>query len=321
VLLLWLVATISLSYTDALSAASTSCLISSPDTSLADATCALDDAGNLTGAFTAPEPPVASPAPGTCQTFAGGNQSCTSQITVSACADASLALCASAPFDIETNIVGAPRSPPPTMARTIAEVLPCLGTCRHYKEVGHRQLAIAVESSAGAPVLTLDPSVAAPGTSVTVTGTGFIAPPPTSNPPTSNPPTSNPPTSNPPTSNPPTSNPPTSNPPTSNPPTFPQPTISVPNSQAPPNTILVPGILVAVLIAITLAAVLLLRRRRTAAPSGAPFPPPGHVQTRLRGSPRPSPAMQNTAGRPAGIVRIEVRRQAAKPRIEKETRQ
>ena len=285
-LLLWLAAAISFSCTDALSAASTSCLISSPDTSLADASCVIDAAGNLTGAFTVPEPPIASPAPGACQTFAGGNQSCTSQITVSACADASSDLCASAPFDIETNIVGAPRSPPSTLARTIAKVVSCYEMCRHYEEVGHRQPAIAVGFFAGDPALTLDPSLGPPGTSVTVMGAGFIAPPPTSNPPTSNPP----------------------------------PTTSVPNSRPAPNTVLVPGIVVAGLIAITLAAVLLLRRRRTAALSGTPFPPPTHVQARLRGSPRPPPAIQNIAGRPAGIVRIEVHRQTAKPHIEKEPR-
>src|SRR5262249_7922333 len=108
VLLLWLAATISLPSTDAWSAASASCSISSPDTSLPDATCSLDDAGNLTGSFTTPQPPAASPAAGTCQTFADGSQSCTEQITVNACAAASPALCASAPFSIETSI-----APPP----------------------------------------------------------------------------------------------------------------------------------------------------------------------------------------------------------------
>jgi hypothetical protein len=108
VLLLWPAATTSLSRTSIPLAASANCSISSPDTSLTDATCALDDAGDLTGQFTAPQAQQLTPpqpqAPTACQTF-GNNVICTNRIMIKACADTSSDLCACAPFDLETIIL------------------------------------------------------------------------------------------------------------------------------------------------------------------------------------------------------------------------
>jgi hypothetical protein len=67
-------------------------------------------------------------------------------------------------------------------------------------------------------------------------------------------------------------------------------------------------------VAVVVAVVLLLRRRP---PHGGP--PPSHVHARVSDA-MPRPVMRNTAGRPAGIVRIEVHRQTVEPRIEKRTR-
>ncbi len=274
------------------------CSISSADVTL-NATCTLDDAGNLTGSFTAPQPPASPASPGACQTDSGGNSSCTNQITVSACADVSSTLCASAPFGIETNIIGAPASASPVLARTIADTGTCTAACHAGRTAGFYELAVAVELAAGNPVITLAPSLGQPGSSVTVTGSGFAIAPATSSPATSPPATSPPATSPPPAS--------------SRPPT------DTPRPVPAPSSFLLPGVAAIGVVAILVAVVLLLRRRP---PHGGPShggPPPPHVHARVNDA-MPRPVMRNTAGRPAGIVRIEVHRQTVEPRIEKRTR-
>jgi hypothetical protein len=72
---------------------------------------------------------------------------------------------------------------------------------------------------------------------------------------------------------------------------------------------------VAIGVVTALVSVVLLMRRWP--PKGGP--PPGDVHARVSGA-APAPVMRNTAGRPAGIVRVEVQRQAVEPRIEKRTR-
>jgi hypothetical protein len=273
------------------------CSISSADVTL-NATCTLDDAGNLTGSFAAPQLP-ASQSPSACQTFDGGNSSCTNQITVSACADVSSTLCASAPFGIETNIIGAPASASPVLARTIAETGSCTAVCRTGRTARFYEPAVTVELAAGNPVITLAPSLGQPGSSVTVTGSGFAIAPATSPPATSPPATSPPATSPPPTSSP--------------------PPIDTPRPVPAPSSFLLPGVAAIGVVAVLVAVVLLMRRRP---PHGGPphgGPPPPHVHARVSDA-MPRPVMRNTAGRPTGIVRIEMHRQTVEPRIEKRTR-
>jgi hypothetical protein len=275
------------------------CSISSADVTL-NATCTLDDAGNLTGSFTAPQPPASPASPGACQTDSGGNSSCTNQITVSACADVSSTLCASAPFGIETNInIGAPASASPVLARTIADTGTCTAACRAGRTAGLYEPAVTVELAAGNPVITLAPSVGQPGSSVTVTGSGFAIAPVTS-PPVTSPPVTSPPVTSPPV----TSPPPASSPPPTD----------TPRPVPAPSSFLLPGVAAIGVVAVLVAVVLLLRRRP---PHGGP--PPSHVHARVSDA-MPRPVMRNTAGRPAGIVRIEVHRQTVEPRIEKRTR-
>lgn len=275
------------------------CSISSADVTL-NATCTLDDAGNLTGSFTAPQPPASPASPGACQTDSGGNSSCTNQITVSACADVSSTLCASAPFGIETNIViGAPASASPVLARTVADTGTCTAACRAGRTAGFYEPAVTVELAAGNPVIALAPSVGQPGSSVTVTGSGFAIAPVTS-PPVTSPPVTSPPATSPP-------------PASSTPPT------DTPSPVPAPSSFLLPGVAAIGVVAVLVAVVLLLRRRP---PHGGPphgGPPPPHVHARVSDA-MPRPVMRNTARRPAGIVRIEVHKQAVEPRIEKRTR-
>lgn len=274
------------------------CSISSADVTL-NATCTLDDAGNLTGSFTAPQPPASPASPGACQTDSGGNSSCTNQITVSACADVSSTLCASAPFGIETNIIGAPASASPVLARTIADTGTCTAVCRAGRTAGFYETAVTAKLAAGNPVITLAPSVGQPGSSVTVTGSGFAIAPVTSPPVTSPPATSPPATSPPPVSSP--------------------PPTDTPRPVTAPSSFLLPAVAAIGVVAVLVAVVLLLRRRP---PHGGPShggPPPPHVHARVSDA-VPRPVMRNTAGRPAGIVRIEVHRQTVEPRIEKRTR-
>jgi hypothetical protein len=273
------------------------CSISSADVTL-NATCTLDDAGNLTGSFTAPQLP-ASQSPSACQTFAGGNISCANQITVSACADISSTLCASAPFGIETNIIGAPASASPVLARTIAETGTCTAVCRAGRTAGFYEPAVTAKLAASNPVITLAPSLGQPGSSVTVTGSGFAIAP-ASSPPASSPPASSPPASSPPASSPASTS---SLTPTNTP-------LPVPA----PSGFLLPSVAAIGVVAVLVAVVLLLRRRP---PNGGP--PPPHVHARVSDA-MPRPVMRNTAGRPTGIVRIEVHRQTIEPRIEKRTR-
>jgi hypothetical protein len=267
------------------------CSISSADVTL-NATCTLDDAGNLTGSFTAPQL-AASQSPSACQTFAGGNSSCTNQITVSACADVSSTLCASAPFGIETNIIGAPASASPVLARTIADTGTCTAACRAGRTAGIYKPAVTVKLAASNPVITLAPSLGQPGTSVTVTGSGFAIAPATSPPATSPPATSPPATSPPQVSSP--------------------PPTDTPRPVSAPSSFLLPGVAAIGVVAVLVAVVLLLRRP----PNGGP--PPPHVHARVSDA-MPRPVMRNTAGRPTGIVRIEMHRQTVEPRIEKRTR-
>lgn len=269
------------------------CSISSADVTL-NATCTLDDAGNLTGSFTAPQPPASPASPGACQTDSGGNSSCTNQITVSACADISSTLCASAPFGIETNIViGAPASASPVLARAIADTGTCTAVCRARRTAGFYEPAVTVELAAGNPVITLAPSVGQPGSSVTVTGSGFAIAPATS---------------------PPVTSPPVTSPPVTSPPVTSPPPTDTPRPVPAPSSFLLPGVAAIGVVAVVVAVVLLLRRRP---PHGGP--PPSHVHARVSDA-MPRPVMRNTAGRPAGIVRIEVHRQTVEPRIEKRTR-
>jgi hypothetical protein len=273
------------------------CSISSADVTL-NATCTLDDAGNLTGSFTAPQLP-ASQSPSACQTFDGGNSSCTNQITVSACAYVSSTLCASAPFGIETNIIGAPAPASPVLARTIAETGTCTAVCRAGRTVGFYEPAVTVELAAGNPVITLAPSLGQPGSSVTVSGSGFAIAPATSPPATSPPATSPPATSPPATSPPPTSSPPPTD---------------TPRPVPAPSSFLLPGVAAIGVVAVLAAVVLRLRRRP---PHGGPPPPSIHARV---SDAMPRPVMRNPAGRPTGIVRIEVHRQTVEPRIERGTR-
>src|ERR1700730_14192953 len=289
VILLWPVVLICLPDAPrALAQSAGGCSISSPDVTL-NATCTLDDAGNLTGSFTAPQPPASSPSPGACQTFDGGNSSCTNQITVSACADVSSTLCASASFGIETNIIGAPASASPVLARTIVETGTCTAACRAGRTAGIYAPVVTVNLAAGNPAITPAPSLGQPGTSVTVTGCGFVTAPATSPQATSPPATSPPPTSS------------------------PLPT-DTPRPAPAPSKFLLPGVVAIGVVAVLVAVGLLLLRRP---PSGGP--PPPHVHARVSDA-IPRPVMRNTAGRPAGIVRIEVHRQTVEPRIEKRTR-
>jgi hypothetical protein len=303
VILLWPAVLICLSDAPgALAQSAGGCSISSADVTL-NATCALDDAGNLTGSFTAPQLP-ASQSPSACQTFAGGNISCANQITVSACADVSSTLCASAPFSIETNIVGAPASTSPVLARTIADTGTCTAACHAGRTAGVYEPAVTVELAAGNPVITLAPSLGQPGSSVAVTGSGFAIAPVTS-PPVTSPPVTSPPVTSPPA----TSPPPVSSPPVTD----------TPRPVPAPSSFLLPGVAAIGVVAVLVAVVLLLRRRP---PHGGPphgGPPPPHVHARVSDA-MPRPVMRNTAGRPTGIVRIEVHRQSVEPRIEKRTR-
>ena len=305
VILLWPAVLICLQdASGALAQSAGGCSISSADVTL-NATCTLDDAGNLTGSFTAPQPPASQASPGACQTDSGGNSSCTNQIMVSACADVSSTLCASAPFGIETNInIGAPASASPVLAQIITETGTCTAVCRAGRTAGFYEPAVTAKLAAGNPVITLAPSVGQPGSSVTVTGSGFAIAPATS-PPVTSPPATSPPATSPPA---------TSPPPASSPP----PT-ATPSPVPGPSSFLLPGVAAIGVVAVLVAVVLLLRRWP---PHGGPphgGPPPPHVHARVSDA-MPRPVMRNTAGRPAGIVRIEVHRQTVEPRIEKRTR-
>src|SRR5215470_7399231 len=164
VILLWPAVLICLPQAAAALAQPAGCSISSLEVSLNAPTCALDEAGNLTGSFTVPLPPTSSqsPAPSPCQT-------CTHQITVIACADASSTLCARASFSIEPIIVAAPASASPVLA-------------------GFYEPAVTVRLAAGNPEVTLDPQLGQPGTSVKVAGSGFAIAPPSTPPPSTPPP-------------------------------------------------------------------------------------------------------------------------------------
>ena len=293
VILLWPAAAVCLPHAAVALAQSAGCSISSPDVSL-DATCTLDDAGNLSGTFTAPQAPTSSQTqtPGACPTFAGGNGTCTNQITVNACADASSALCASAPFGIEAYIVSAPAPATPALARAIPETGICPAACRSGRTAWFYEPAITVKLTVGNPVITLAPSHGQPGTSVTVTGVGFAIAPTTA---------------------PPTTAPPTTAPPTTAQPTTAQPT-TTPHPEPAPSNFLLLGVVAIGAVAVLVTVVLLMRRRP---PKGGP--PSADVRARVSGA-TPRPLMRNTAGRPAGIVRVEVHRQTIKPRIEKRTR-
>jgi subtilase-type serine protease len=300
VILLWPAVLICLSHPAVAQAQSAGCSISSPDVPLY-ATCVLDDAGNLTGSFPAPLAPTSTqtqtPTPDPCQSGL-----CTNQITVSACADASSALCASAPFSIETNIVAAPESASPTLAQAVAETGPCSAACRSGRTVGFHEPAITVELTVGNPVITLSPSHGSTGTTVTVTGVGFAVAPATSSVATT-PAATTPAATTPAATTPAASSPP----PTGT-------SLPVPA----PSNFLLPGIVAIGVAAVLVAVVVLLRRRPPNGASGSQVSPTAHVHAQVSGA-MPRPVMRNAARRPAGIVRIDVHRHTVEPRIEKRT--
>ena len=158
---------------------------------------------------------------------------------------------------------------------------------------GFYEPAVTVRLAAGNPMIQLDPQHGQPGTSVKVTGSGFAIAPPTRPPPTTPLPTTPLPTTPPPAS--------------------PLPT-TTPQPESAPSNFLLP-VVVAIGVVTALVAVVLLMRRRP--PNGGP--PSADVHARVSGA-TPRPVMRNTTGRPAGIVRVEVRRQAVEPRIERRTR-
>jgi hypothetical protein len=161
-------------------------------------------------------------------------------------------------FTIETNVVGAPGPAPPGV--------------------------ITVGLTAGDPVIKLAPGTEVPGTTVTVTGTGFIITPPTS-------------------------------------PTVTSPVVTSPPPSPVPPPHKFPLLFVLVMVAVVVLAVLVLVWLRRPPPDGhgPPDSTTAPVRARVSGS-TPRPVMRNASGQPASPVRIEVHRQAVEPRIERRTR-
>jgi hypothetical protein len=263
-MLLWPVLMVTLSPAVA-SGQAGGCSITSPGVEL-DATCALTGSGGLQGSFTAP--PWSTPCPST---------GCAPQaITVQACTGAQPGGCATRVFDLSPPIASATPS-----AQTAAK--------------------IAARAAVSGPVLSIRPPRAAPGTLVTVIGTGFTVAP-TTVPPTTPPPTTAPPTTPPPT--------------TSRASPTPSRTGQVLSASGP--SYLGPGLGLVLVLAVLAVVYVLLRRRRRRRGPGPHEGAASRVYARVVDAP-PPPVIRNVASRPARTVRVEVRRPPVTPHMERRT--